>query len=78
MGIRKRIGKNGKVSYQAQLVKGHGIYGGSATFATKREARDWLADKRRDLERGWNVRDASTPMRYVVEDWEKELPGQVA
>lgn len=77
IAIRKRIGKSGKVSWLAQVYAG-GKYAGCETFATKEEAKDWAASRRKAFERGWKARDASAPMGRVVDAWVGELPGMVS
>ncbi len=50
--IRKRVGKTGKVSYQAQVFSGKNAFVGSKTFDRRKDAVAWISEKTIGTE-GW-------------------------
>ena len=76
--IRRRVGKSGKVSYQAQLFRGKSRFVASKTFDRRKDAVAWLKDKQRELDAGVDFSAAKVSVGDVIAVWERLLPGQIA
>lgn len=82
--IRKRVLKDGSVTYQARYPRkarpGKRQSDEVKTFRTKREAADWLTDKRTDERRnpGYDAQRAKTPWPDLVADWQRIRFGTLA
>lgn len=76
--IRRRVGRTGKISYQAQVFKGKNVFVGSKTFDRRKDAVAWIAEVQSELKAGVDVASSKTLVRDALGVWEKLLPGQIA
>lgn len=76
--IRKRVGKTGKVSYQAQVFSGKNAFVGSKTFDRRKDAVAWISEKQSELKAGVDLTSSRTLVGNALDAWEDLLPGQIA
>lgn len=76
--IRRRVGKSGRISYQAQVFSGKNVFVGSKTFDRRKDAVSWIEEKQSELRSGVDLASSRTLVRDALGAWENLLPGQIA
>ena len=76
--IRRRVGKSGRISYQAQVFSGKNVFVGSKTFDRRKDAVAWIEEKQSELRSGVDLASSRTLVRDALGAWENLLPGQIA
>ena len=76
--IRRRVGKSGRISYQAQVFSGKNVFVGSKTFDRRKDAVAWIAEKQSELKAGVDLASSKTLVRDALGVWERLLPGQIS
>ena len=76
--IRSRVGKSGRISYQAQVFSGKNVFVGSKTFDRRKDAVAWIEEKQSELRSGVDLASSRTLVRDALGAWENLLPGQIA
>lgn len=76
--IRRRVGKSGRISYQAQMFSGKNVFVGSKTFDRRKDAVAWIEEKQSELRSGVDLASSRTLVRDALGAWENLLPGQIA
>lgn len=68
--IRKRVGKTGKVSYQAQVFSGKNAFVGSKTFDRRKDAVAWISEKQSELKAGVDLTSSRALAGNALDAWE--------
>lgn len=58
--IRRRVGKSGRISYQARVFSGKNVFVGSKTFDRRKDAVAWIEEKQLEFRSGVDLASSRT------------------